>query len=74
MLVTFPVLLGKGKSIFDETVKPNGLKLIDSFVSGTGVVTATYEPAGEVPTGTFETKEPSEAELERRKRWAREDA
>src|SRR5215213_11577254 len=64
MLITFPVLLGKGKSIFDGSVKPNGLRLIDSFVSGTGVVTATYEPAGEVPTGTFETKEPSEAELE----------
>ena len=74
MLITFPVLLGKGKSIFDGSVKPNGLKLIESFVSGTGVVTATYKPAGEVPTGTFETKEPSEAELERRKRWAREDA
>ena len=29
---------------------------------------ATYEPAGEVPTGTFETKEPSEAELERREK------
>jgi dihydrofolate reductase len=74
MLITFPVLLGKGKSIFDGSVKPNGLKLLDSFVSGTGVVTATYEPAGEVPTGTFETKEPSEAEVERRKKWAQEDA
>ena len=39
-----------------------------------GVVIATYEPAGDVPTGTFETKEPSEAELERREKWAREDA
>jgi hypothetical protein len=28
----------------------------------------TYEPAGDVQTGTFETKPPSEAELERRKR------
>ena len=30
--------------------------------------------AGDVKTGTFETKEPSEAELERREKWAREDA
>ena len=74
MLMTFPILLGEGKSIFDGTVAPSGLKLVDSFVSGKGVVTATYEPAGEVPTGTFETKEPSEAELERRKKWAREYA
>ena len=74
MLMTFPILLGEGKSIFDATVAPSGLTLVDSFVSGKGVVTATYEPAGEVPTGTFETKEPSEAELERRRKWAREDA
>ena len=29
---------------------------------------ATYEPAGEVRTGTFESKPPSEAELERREK------
>jgi hypothetical protein len=38
------------------------------------VVLTTYEPAGEVPTGTFETKPPSEAELERREKWAKEEA
>jgi len=74
VLMTFPVLLGQGKSIFDGTQKPGGLKLVDSFVSSTGVVTAIYEPAGDVKTGTFATKEPSEAELERRENWAREDA
>jgi len=68
ILMTFPVLLGAGKSIFDGSEKPSGLKLVDSFVSDTGVVTATYEPAGDVPTGTFETKEPSEQELERREK------
>jgi hypothetical protein len=72
--MTFPVVLGEGKSIFDGSLKPRGLKLVDSFVSGTGVVTAIYEPAGDVKTGTFETKEPSQAELERREKWAREDA
>ena len=74
VLMTFPVVLGEGKSIFDGSLKPSGLKLADSFVSGTGVVTAIYEPAGDVKTGTFESKEPSEAELERREKWAREDA
>ena len=74
ILMTFPVVLGDGKSIFDSSQKPVGLKLVDSFVSGTGVVTAIYEPAGGVQTGTFETKEPSEAELDRREKWAREDA
>jgi hypothetical protein len=32
-------------------------------------VFATYEPDGEVKTGTFETKPPSEAELRRRAGW-----
>ena len=44
---------------------PSALKLVDHSVSDKGVIFATYEPAGDVPTGTFETKEPSEAELER---------
>jgi len=74
ILITFPVVLGTGKRIFDGTQQPGSLKLVDSFISDTGVVFATYEPAGEVPTGSFETKAPSEAELERREKWAREDA
>jgi len=68
VLLTFPVLLGKGKSIFNGSETPGGLKLADSFVTDKGVVISTYEPAGDVPTGTFETKAPSEQELERRER------
>ncbi len=74
VLITFPVVLGRGKRIFDGSQQPGALKLVESFVSPKGVVIATYEPAGDVPTGSFETKEPSEAELERREKWAREDA
>ena len=73
VLMTFPVLLGKGKRIFDGTEEPGALKLLDHFVSDKGVVIAAYEPAGEVPTGSFETKPPSEAELERREKWAKEE-
>jgi dihydrofolate reductase len=68
VLITFPVVLGQGKRIFDGSENPCALKLVDHFVSNTGVVIASYEPAGDVPTGTFETKEPSEAELERREK------
>jgi dihydrofolate reductase len=74
VLMTFPVLLGRGKRIFDGTEAPGALKLVDHFVSKTGVVITSYEPAGAVPTGTFETKPPSEAELKRRENWARETA
>ena len=68
VLMTFPVLLGRGKRIFDGSQKPGGLKLADSFVSSSGVVTTIYEPAGEVQTGTFATKEPSEDEIRLREK------
>jgi dihydrofolate reductase len=74
MLMTFPVLLGEGKRILDGSQRPGALKLIDHFVTNAGVVLTTYEPAGDVQTGSFETKEPSEAELERREKWAKEEA
>ena len=68
VLMTFPVLLGKGKRIFDGSQQPGGLRLVDSFTSSSGVVTTIYEPAGEVKTGTFATKEPSKDELELREK------
>jgi dihydrofolate reductase len=74
MLITFPVVLGRGKRIFDGSEKAGAMKLIDHFVSNNGIILATYEPAGAVQTGSFETKPPSEAELERREKWALEKA
>ena len=70
MLMTFPVLLGEGKRIVDGSEQPGALKLVDHCVSGSGVVLAIYEPAGEVRTGSFATKPPSEAELELRQKIA----
>ena len=64
----YDLLLGAGKSIFDGSETPSGLKLADSFTTDKGVVISTYEPAGDVETATFETKEPSEQEVERRER------
>jgi dihydrofolate reductase len=66
VLITFPVVLGQGKRLFDGSEEASALKLVDHFVSQTGVVLTSYEPEGDVPTGTFETKPPSEEELERR--------
>ena len=68
MLLTFPVVLGQGKRIFDGSQAPGAMKLVDHFVTSSGVVMTTYEPAGEVQTGSFETKPPSEAEKERREK------
>ena len=67
-LITFPIVLGRGKRLFDGSEEASRLKLIEHFVSSKGVVITSYEPAGDVPTGTFETKEPSEAEFERRRK------
>jgi dihydrofolate reductase len=70
MLTTFPVVLGEGKRIFDGSETPGAFKLADHFVSTTGAVIATYEPGGDVSTGTFETKPPSAQELKRREKMA----
>jgi dihydrofolate reductase len=68
LLMSFPVLLGRGKSIFDGTQRPGRMKMTGHFVSDSGVTYATYEPAGEVPAGSFVTNAPSEAELARREK------
>ena len=48
---TFPMTIGNGKRLFAEGTQPEGLKLVDSKVSTTGVIIATYEPAGPLKTG-----------------------
>jgi dihydrofolate reductase len=49
----FPVVVGSGKRLFAGGTVPAGLRLVDSTVSTTGVVIGTYEPAGEIPIGSF---------------------
>jgi dihydrofolate reductase len=52
-LWVFPIVIGSGKRLFADGTIPSGLKLLDSKVSTTGVVIGTYEPAGEIVTGSF---------------------
>jgi dihydrofolate reductase len=66
IMITYPVLLGSGKSIFDGPLRAGRMNLVDHFESDSGVIFRTYEPAGDVPTGSYATKEPSAAELDRR--------
>jgi dihydrofolate reductase len=49
----FPVVIGSGKRLFADGAIPAALRLVDSKVSTTGVVIGTYEPAGEIATGSF---------------------
>lgn len=71
-LLVFPVLLGRGKRLFGSGTLPAALTLVESAVSTTGVLMATYVPAGAVPLGSFALAEPSPAEMERRQRLAAE--
>jgi dihydrofolate reductase len=66
----FPLAIGTGKRLFGDGTIPIGLKLVDSQVSATGVTINVYERAGEIDAGSFEFDEPTEAELERRRRLA----
>ncbi|TGS89728.1 dihydrofolate reductase, partial [bacterium M00.F.Ca.ET.177.01.1.1] len=68
-LMIFPLLLGKGKRLFDDNAMPAAFKLVKSQATTTGVIMATYARAGEIRTGSFAQQEPSEAELERRRTW-----
>lgn len=52
-LWVFPLVIGSGKRLFADGTIPAALKLVDSTVSTTGVVMGTYEPAGEIVTGSF---------------------
>ena len=45
-LWTYPITIGKGKKLFAEGTQPEHFTLVDSKISSTGIIFATYEPAG----------------------------
>jgi dihydrofolate reductase len=71
-LWVFPVILGHGKRLFEKGSTPQGLSLVDTKSSSTGVLINTYRPAGALKPGSFALAEPSQAELARREKMARE--
>ncbi len=52
-LEIFPVLLGKGKKLFDNGIIPAAFTLKESLVTPTGVFIANYKRAGKVKTGNM---------------------
>ncbi|HEX8364619.1 MAG TPA: dihydrofolate reductase family protein [Allosphingosinicella sp.] len=70
VLMTFPLVLGGGKRLFDDSTLPRSMRMVDHEVSASGAVFAAYEPGGPVEPGSFPTMEPTEAELERRAKVA----
>ena len=53
LLKIYPVILGKGKKLFDDSAIPAAFTLTESVVTSTGVIFANYKRAGEVKTGTM---------------------
>lgn len=66
----FPLVIGPGKRFFGDGTVPAALKLVGSKVSKTGVTINTYQRAGDIKLGSFEFDEPTEKEIERRRRLA----
>jgi dihydrofolate reductase len=70
---TFPVVLGRGKRLFEANAQPGALSLVSTQASTTGVVMSTYVPTGSIALGSFGQAEPSQKELDRRAKMARGD-
>jgi dihydrofolate reductase len=70
---TFPILLGKGKRLFDERSEPRAFRVTHSAISKNGLIAATYVRAGEVRHETIRgAEEPTAAELARREKLKQE--
>ena len=48
---TYPVVLGRGKRLFEKGARPCALRLVASKISRTGVAMCTYVPAGDITLG-----------------------
>jgi len=56
-LMYIPVHLGSGRKLFRGGTRAAALRLIESSVTGTGVIIASYRPDGPVRTGSFDLDE-----------------
>lgn len=52
-LKIYPLTLGKGKKLFNNSAAPAAFTLTGSIVTSTGVIIANYKRAGKVETGTI---------------------
>ena len=50
-LMTFPLVLGSGRRLFNDGILPATMRPVDLTVTDLGVVLGTYEPAGPVRHG-----------------------
>jgi dihydrofolate reductase len=50
-LMTFPLVLGSGRRLFNNGILPATMRPIDLTVTNLGIVIGTYEPTGPVLQG-----------------------
>ncbi|HEX3542368.1 MAG TPA: dihydrofolate reductase family protein, partial [Acidimicrobiales bacterium] len=50
-LMTFPLVLGSGRRLFNHGILPATMRPVDLTVTDLGIVVGTYEPAGPVRHG-----------------------
>jgi dihydrofolate reductase len=72
ILMTAPVVLGRGKRLFGEGTPAGKWRLTEHRLSSTGIAMATWEPEGPVEIASFAMPEPHPRELARREKVARE--
>jgi dihydrofolate reductase len=48
---TFPVTIGNGKRLFGEGTQPKRFKMVDSKITPSGIIFATYEPSTPLKPG-----------------------
>ncbi|NDK37545.1 dihydrofolate reductase [Pseudoxanthomonas gei] len=54
-LLIYPILLGRGKRLFDDRAQASAFRLQESRTASTGVLITRYVRDGEVRTGSFES-------------------
>ncbi|MEN2413385.1 dihydrofolate reductase family protein [Flavobacterium mesophilum] len=52
-LLIYPIILGKGKKLFNDSATPSGFTLTESTVTPSGIIAVSYKRAGDVKTGTI---------------------
>jgi dihydrofolate reductase len=53
-LLTYPVVLGAGRRLFADGLRPAALRLLESRTTGSGIAINVYEPAGDPTYGSFQ--------------------
>jgi dihydrofolate reductase len=51
VLAVYPVLLGRGKRFFSDSVDPRELALVGTTAMPSGIILTTYRVAGPLKTG-----------------------